>query len=216
MVKQNNADLETLGPQDKEEGAQEITLSRQGSKGRAGLYIVATPIGNAQDITLRALDLLKQADTILCEDTRVTSKLLAIHGISRKKCIAYHEHNAEKMRPKFWKLQAGEVVLVSDALINDPGYKLVRECAEVACLIRLHRQFGHYGEVLSGLPSDRFLYLGFCPIKQRPVKALDEIKSVKATLIVLESPRRVAACLADMAEVLGTREAAVTRELTKI
>lgn len=223
MVKQNNADLETLGPQDKEEGAQEITLSRQGSKGRAGLYIVATPIGNAQDITLRALDLLKQADTILCEDTRVTSKLLAIHGISRKKCIAYHEHNAEKMRPKVLeKLQAGEVVvLVSDAgtpLINDPGYKLVRECAEIGLPYTTAPGASSVitAMVLSGLPSDRFLYLGFLPNKTTArKKALDEIKSVKATLIVLESPRRVAACLADMAEVLGTREAAVTRELTK-
>lgn len=193
------------------------------SKERAGLYIVSTPIGNARDITLRALDLLQQADTILCEDTRVTAKLLAIHAISKEKCIAYHEHNAEKMRPKvIEKIQNGEVVvLVSDAgtpLINDPGYKLVIECSRMGLPFT-----GAPGAssviaamVLAGLPTDRFLYLGFLPNKTTArKKALEEVKSVQATLIVLESPRRVGACLADMAEVLGTREAAVTRELTK-
>lgn len=195
----------------------------QTSKVTGGLYIVATPIGNAQDITLRALHLLKQADTILCEDTRVTGKLLMIHGISRKKTLAYHEHNAEKMRPKVLeKLQAGEVVvLVSDAgtpLINDPGYKLVRDCAEQGLPYT-----GAPGAssviaalVLSGLPSDRFLYLGFLPNKSgQRKKTLEEIKSVNATLILLESPRRAAACLQDMADVLGEREVALTREITK-
>jgi 16S rRNA (cytidine1402-2'-O)-methyltransferase len=193
------------------------------SKVSAGLHIVATPIGNAQDITLRALHLLKEADTILCEDTRVTSKLLMIHGISKKKCIAYHEHNAEKMRPiVLEKIKNQEVVvLVSDAgtpLINDPGYKLVRDCAEEnlpytaapgpSSLIN--------ALVLSGLPSDRFLYLGFLPNKTAGrKKALEEIKSVQASLVILESPRRVAACLTDLSDVLGDREGAVTRELTK-
>jgi len=223
MAKQKNVDSETSGPQNKKEVELEITLCGQGSKGRAGLYIVATPIGNAQDITLRALDLLKQADVILCEDTRVTAKLLIIHGISKKKCLAYHEHNAEKMRPKVLeKLQSGEmVVLVSDAgtpLINDPGYKLVRDCADLGLPYTTAPGASSVisAMVLSGLPSDRFLYLGFLPNKTvARKKALEEVKSVKATLIVLESPRRVAACLVDMAEVLGAREAAVTRELTK-
>ncbi|WP_135081205.1 16S rRNA (cytidine(1402)-2'-O)-methyltransferase [Terasakiella sp. SH-1] len=226
MAKDKHADLETSGPQDNQENnqfAQESTLSTQQSKGTAGLYIVATPIGNAQDITLRALELLKTADTILCEDTRVTGKLLMIHGISKKKCIAYHEHNAEKMRPKVLeKLQGGEtVVLVSDAgtpLINDPGYKLVRDCAELGLPYTSAPGASSVitAMVLSGLPSDRFLYLGFLPNKTAArKKALEEIKAVRATLITLESPRRVGACLADMAEVLGNREAAVTRELTK-
>ena len=189
----------------------------------AGLYIVATPIGNAQDITLRALSLLKAADTILCEDTRVSSKLLMMHGISRKKTVAYHEHNADKMRPKVLeKLQKGEVVvLISDAgtpLINDPGYKLVRDCADQNLPYTTAPGASSVisAMVLSGLPSDRFLYLGFLPNKTAArKKALEEIKSVRATLITLESPRRVGACLKDMAEVLGNREAALTREITK-
>ncbi len=193
------------------------------SKVTAGLYIVATPIGNAQDITLRALTLLKSADTILCEDTRVTGKLLMIHGISRKKTIAYHEHNADRMRPKVLeKLRDGEiVVLVSDAgtpLINDPGYKLVRDCAEQGLPYTSAPGASSVisAMVLSGLPSDRFFYLGFLPNKTvARKKILEEVKSVQATLITLESPRRVAACLQDMAEVLGNREAAVTREITK-
>jgi 16S rRNA (cytidine1402-2'-O)-methyltransferase len=206
MAKQENGENETSGLQNEGQVAQESSASQPLSKVTAGLYIVATPIGNAQDITLRALTLLKSADTILCEDTRVTGKLLMIHGISRKKTIAYHEHNADRMRPKVLeKLRDGEiVVLVSDAgtpLINDPGYKLVRDCAE---------------QGLSGLPSDRFFYLGFLPNKTvARKKILEEVKSVQATLITLESPRRVAACLQDMAEVLGNREAAVTREITK-
>ncbi|SCA56433.1 putative methyltransferase [Candidatus Terasakiella magnetica] len=226
MAKHKNADLETSGPQDNQENNQfvpESTPSTLASKVAAGLYIVATPIGNAQDITLRALSLLKQADTILCEDTRVTAKLLMIHGISKKKCHAYHEHNAEKMRPKVLdKLNSGEVVvLVSDAgtpLINDPGYKLVRECNELGLPYTTAPGASSVitAMVLSGLPSDRFLYLGFLPNKTvARKKALEEVKSVRATLITLESPRRVAACLKDMADVLGNREAAVTRELTK-
>ncbi len=223
MAKQKNGENETSGLQDESQTATESSLSSQLSKVTGGLYIVATPIGNAQDITLRALDLLKQADTILCEDTRMTAKLLMIHGISRKKTIAYHEHNASNMRPKvLQKLHDGEVVvLVSDAgtpLINDPGYKLVRECAELGLPYTTAPGASSVicAMVLSGLPSDRFLYLGFLPNKTTArKKALDEVKSVRATLITLESPRRVAACLKDMAEVLGNREAAVTREITK-
>ncbi len=223
MAKQNYADSETSGLPAIDQDEAEITLTTRASKGRAGLYIVATPIGNAQDITLRALELLGDADTILCEDTRVTAKLLSIHGLSKKKCIAYHEHNAEKMRPKVLeKLEKGErVVLVSDAgtpLINDPGYKLVRDCAERGLPYTTAPGASSVitALVLSGLPSDRFLYLGFLPNKTvARQKALEEVKNVRATLITLESPRRVAACLADMAQVLGKREAAVTRELTK-
>ncbi|NVK18763.1 MAG: 16S rRNA (cytidine(1402)-2'-O)-methyltransferase [Methylocystaceae bacterium] len=223
MTTQNNGEKETSGLPTEDRDTQEITASQQASKVNAGLYIVATPIGNAQDITLRALNLLKVANTILCEDTRVTSKLLMIHGLSRKQCIAYHEHNADKMRPKvIEKIQAGEVVvLVSDAgtpLINDPGYKLVRDCANMNLPYTTAPGASSVisAMVLSGLPSDRFLYLGFLPNKSgQRKKTLEDIKSVRATLITLESPRRVAACLNDMAEVLGNREAAVTREITK-
>ncbi|WP_417783421.1 16S rRNA (cytidine(1402)-2'-O)-methyltransferase [Terasakiella pusilla] len=223
MAKQENGENETSGLQNEGQVAQESSASQPLSKVTAGLYIVATPIGNAQDITLRALTLLKSADTILCEDTRVTGKLLMIHGISRKKTIAYHEHNADRMRPKVLeKLRDGEiVVLVSDAgtpLINDPGYKLVRDCAEQGLPYTSAPGASSVisAMVLSGLPSDRFFYLGFLPNKTvARKKILEEVKSVQATLITLESPRRVAACLQDMAEVLGNREAAVTREITK-
>jgi len=223
MAIQENDECETSDLQ--KDGQVELQDNHppSGSKARAGLYIVATPIGHAQDITLRALDLLRQADTLLCEDTRVTSKLLMIHAIPRKKMMAYHEHNAEKMRPHvLQKISEGEiVVLVSDAgtpLINDPGYKLVRACAEQGLPYTCAPGASSVTSalVLSGLPSDRFLYLGFLPNKSSGrKKVLDEIKNVRATLIILESPRRVAASLKDMAEVLGTREAAVTREMTK-
>ena len=223
MAKQKSGETETSDLQENNQGLQKTTTAAHKSKVTAGLYIVATPIGNAQDITLRALDLLQQADTILCEDTRMTGKLLMIHGIPRKNLVAYHEHNAEKMRPRVLeKLQDQEiVVLVSDAgtpLINDPGYKLVRDCAEQGLPYTAAPGASSVIDamVLSGLPSDRFLYLGFLPNKSgQRKKVLEEIKAVRATLITLESPRRVGACLADMADVLGTREAAVTRELTK-
>ena len=223
MAKHKSDETETSDLQKDGQVEPESTTVAHQSKVTAGLYVVATPIGNAQDITLRALNILKQADTILCEDTRVSGKLLMIHGIPRKKLLAYHEHNAEKMRPRVLEmLQSGEVVaLVSDAgtpLINDPGYKLVRDCAELNLPYTAAPGASSVinAMVLSGLPSDRFLYLGFLPNKSgQRKKILEEIKSVRATLITLESPRRVAACLKDMAEVLGNREAAVTRELTK-
>jgi len=185
--------------------------------------VVATPIGHAQDITLRALTTLKAADVILCEDTRVTAKLLMLHSISKKKTLAYHEHNAEKMRPKVMDmLSKGQIVaLVSDAgtpLINDPGYKLVRTCQDQGFYVSAAPGPSSVIDalVLSGLPSDRFLYLGFLPNKTTArKKALSDITTVQATLVILESPRRVAACLADLADTLGEREAAVTRELTK-
>jgi 16S rRNA (cytidine1402-2'-O)-methyltransferase len=223
MAIQENGDNETSDLQEDDQLELEDNVTPSGSKARAGLYIVATPIGHAQDITLRALDLFRQADTLLCEDTRVTSKLLMIHGIPRKKLVAYHEHNEEMMRPKvLQKIMDGEIiVLVSDAgtpLINDPGYKLVRDCAEQGLPYTSAPGASSVitALVLSGLPSDRFLYLGFLPNKSNGrKKALEEVKKIRATLIILESPRRVAACLQDMAEVLGAREAAVTREITK-
>jgi 16S rRNA (cytidine1402-2'-O)-methyltransferase len=184
---------------------------------------VATPIGNARDITLRALDVLMEADAIACEDTRVTAKLLAIHGIS-KPLLAYHEHNAERARPMLIeRLKRGETVaLVSDAgtpLVSDPGYKLVRACLEnnipvtpipgaSAVLTAL---------VASGLPTDRFLFAGFLPAKRTARRrALAEFRGVAASLVFMESAKRLASSLADMAETLGPRGCAVAREMTKL
>ena len=189
----------------------------------AGLYILATPIGNARDISLRALDTLKGCDVIAAEDTRVTSKLLSIHGVS-KPLIAYNDHNAPEMRPRILaRLAQGEVVaLVSDAgtpLVSDPGYKLVRAAIEAgANVVSIPGPSAVLaGLTLSGLPSDRFLFAGFLPSRQGERKsALEELKSVRATLIIFESAQRLSESLAAMAEVLGDRPCAMTRELTKM
>lgn len=190
----------------------------------AGLSVVATPIGNAADIGLRALDTLRRANLVICEDTRVTAKLLRHHGISAR-TLAYHEHNAEKMRPKVMQhLKGGETVaLVSDAgtpLVSDPGYKLVRACLDEGIPVTAVPGASSVmtALVLSGLPSDRFLFTGFLPSKAGARReALAEIADIRATLVLMESPKRLAASLADMAKVLGTeRDAAVTRELTKL
>jgi len=189
----------------------------------AGLYILATPIGNARDISLRALEILKSCDVIAAEDTRVTSKLLSIHGISRP-LIAYNDHNAPQMRPKILgRLEQGEVVaLVSDAgtpLVSDPGYKLVREAiAAGANIVAIPGPSAVLtGLSLSGLPSDRFLFAGFLPSRDGERKsALEELKGVGATLIFFESAQRLSESLAAMAQVLGDRPAAMARELTKM
>ena len=193
------------------------------SKLPAGLYLVATPIGNAADITLRALDILRRADVIACEDTRLTGKLLARHGISAK-LTPYHDHNADRARPPILaRLAQGQAVaLVSDAgspLISDPGFKLVRECTDAGHPVTAIP--GASAAVtalqLSGLPTDRFLFAGFLPARQAArKKALAELASVPASLVFFESANRLAESLADMAETLGDRPAAVARELTKL
>ncbi|MGO8920275.1 MAG: 16S rRNA (cytidine(1402)-2'-O)-methyltransferase [Stellaceae bacterium] len=188
-----------------------------------GLYLVATPIGNAEDITLRALKALRAADVIACEDTRVTAKLLARHGIERP-LLAYHDHNAERLRPLLLeRLRRGEVVaLVSDAgtpLVSDPGFKLVRAAAGAGLPVTTlpGPSAALAALVLSGLPSDRFLFAGFLPPRAAARRrALAELETVRATLIFFESAKRLAAALADMAAVLGPRPAAVARELTKL
>ena len=185
--------------------------------------MVATPIGNSGDITLRALDALGGADVIACEDTRVTARLLAIHRIGTP-MVPYHDHNAGKMRPALIKrLKKGEkVALVSDAgtpLISDPGYKLVRACIEVGLAVTALPGASAVlpAIVLSGLPVDRFLFTGFPPARTAARKReLEALAPVPATLVFLESPRRLASSLADMAEALGAREAAVLREMTKM
>ncbi len=189
----------------------------------AGLYVTATPIGNARDVTLRALDVLEEADLIAAEDTRVTSKLLAIFGIA-KPLTAYNDHNAARERPRLLsRLKDGaRVVLVSDAgtpLVSDPGYKLVREA--LAAGIQVHAIPGASAPLtalaLAGLPTDRFFFAGFLSAKQGERRhALEELKSIRASLIFFEAPQRLAESLKDMAEILGPRPAAVARELTKL
>jgi 16S rRNA (cytidine1402-2'-O)-methyltransferase len=188
-----------------------------------GLYVVATPIGNLRDITLRALDVLAQADLVLAEDTRVTGKLLNAYGLSAK-LERHDEHAAERARPKaLAALAEGKrVALVSDAgtpLISDPGYRLVREAAAEG-----HKVFPIPGASAliaglsaAGLPTDRFLFVGFPPPKSAARRTfLAEFAGVRATLVFYEGASRLGDCLADMAAVLGDREAVVCREITKL
>jgi 16S rRNA (cytidine1402-2'-O)-methyltransferase len=189
-----------------------------------GLYIVATPIGNASDITLRALHVLKYADVIACEDTRVTRKLLQIHGLDPSRLVSYHEHNAEKIGARIIEqLKSGKIVaLVSDAgtpMINDPGYRLAEACRTESIAVESNPGPTAVTNalVLAGLPTDRFMYCGFPPPKQGKRRTwLGGVLAVDATLVFLESPQRLASSLADMADVLGPRVACVTREMTKM
>lgn len=188
-----------------------------------GLYLVSTPIGNLRDITLRALDTLRAADLIACEDTRVTRKLLTAHGIAGR-LTAYHDHNAAEAGPALIaRIEAGEVVaLVSDAgtpLISDPGFRLVGEANArgIPLTVLPGASAPLAALVLSGLPADRFHFAGFPPPRQAArLRFLRALADVDATLVLLESPRRLAAALADMNEVFGPRPAAVARELTKL
>lgn len=204
-------------------GKSPISGSPQRGALAAGLYILATPIGNARDISLRALEVLKGCDVIAAEDTRVTSKLLSIHGISRP-LIPYNDHNGGEMRPKILaRLEKGQAVaLVSDAgtpLVSDPGYKLVREViAAGANIVAIPGPSAVLaGLTLSGLPSDRFLFAGFLSSRAGMRKtALEELRGVRATLVFFESAQRLSESLSAMADVLGDRACAITRELTKL
>ncbi|KMK66043.1 16S rRNA (cytidine(1402)-2'-O)-methyltransferase [Puniceibacterium sp. IMCC21224] len=191
-----------------------------------GLYLVATPIGNARDITLRGLDILASADVLAAEDTRSLRRLLEIHGValSDRPLLAYHDHNGARMRPRILsELEAGRsVAYASEAgtpMISDPGFDLMR--AAVADGYAATSAPGASAVVtaltLAGLPTDRFLFAGFLPNATGARKtALHGLRDVKATLAFYESPKRVAAMLADAVEVLGRdRGAAVCRELTK-
>lgn len=188
----------------------------------SGLYIIATPIGNMRDITLRAVETLGGVDIIACEDTRETGKLTAAYDIKAQK-IPYHEHNAAEMRPRILDMirQGQRVALVSDAgmpLISDPGYKLVKACRAaglpVTCVPGASATLTAL--VLSGLPTDRFFFAGFLPPKTAARKtALQQVAAVPATLVFYETAPRLAESLADMRAVLGDRPAAVARELTK-
>jgi 16S rRNA (cytidine1402-2'-O)-methyltransferase len=187
------------------------------------LYIVSTPIGNLEDITQRALRILRAVDLIACEDTRHTRKLLNHFAIDAK-TISYHEHNEAERADELCKLLADgkDVAVVSDAgtpLISDPGFRLVNFAIErgfnvvpvpgAAALVA--------ALAASGLASDRFLFGGFLPARANPRKAkLDEVRALNATLIFYEAPHRIAATLRDACDVLGNRPAVVARELTKL
>lgn len=191
-----------------------------------GLYLVATPIGTARDITLRALDILAGADILAAEDTRRTRHLLDIHGIRREggSLVPYHDHNGAAQRPRLLAAldEGRSVALVSDAgtpLVADPGYRLALEA--IAAGHAVHAAPGASALLaalgVAGLPTDRFLFAGFLPPKHAArSRALAELAAVPATLVFYESPRRLAEALADMTATLGgARAAAVCRELTK-
>ncbi len=188
-----------------------------------GLHLVATPIGNLRDVTLRALEVLAAADVIACEDTRVSRKLLEHYAIATP-LTPYHEHNAAAARPKILaRLAAGEAVaLISDAgtpLVSDPGYKLVRAaCAAGHSVTALPGASAVLAALnVAALPTDHFFFEGFLPPKQvARQKRIAELSRIPATLVLFESGPRIAATLADLAASIGAREASVCRELTKL
>jgi 16S rRNA (cytidine1402-2'-O)-methyltransferase len=197
--------------------------AKDGTALAAGLYVVATPIGNLGDITLRALDVLRRADAILCEDTRVTATLARRYELTPER-IAYHDHNADAVRPGLIaRLAAGAALaLVSDAgtpLVSDPGFKLVREAAAAGIPVTAvpGASAALAALTVAGLPTDRFLFAGFLPAKSAGRRReLRELATVPASLIFYETAPRLAPALADMAAMLGDRPAAVARELTKL
>lgn len=187
------------------------------------LYLIASPIGNLGDITLRALDVLRDVDIIASEDTRRTKKLLSHYDIHTK-LISYHDHSSEKERLRLIEeLQNGtNIGLISDAgtpLVNDPGFKLVRHCVQEG--IQVTALPGPSSVInaliLSGIPTDRFCFLGYLPVKSgKRTKELERIHAQDMTTIVLESPYRIVKSLADMVTVLGDKPIAVCREMTKV
>jgi len=188
-----------------------------------GLHVVATPIGNLGDITIRALSTLAAAETVLCEDTRTSGKLMERFAI-KTKLSPYHEHNAQRVRPEILeRLKKGAAIaLISDAgmpLVSDPGYRLVKEAVEQGIPVTACPGPSAVltGLALSGLPTDRFLFAGFVPQKQGERKRLfDEFARLKATLIFFESPHRIIETLHDIESAFPGRSIAMTRELTKL
>lgn len=190
----------------------------------SGLYLVATPIGNLRDMTLRAIETLGAVDMILCEDTRMTGKLLQAHAIRGPKLEIYNDHTADKIRPQVLRdLAMGKrIALVSDAgtpLISDPGYKLVRDARDLNLMVTSLPGANAVLTALqlSGLPTDKFSFLGFLPPKTKARRdVLQDWANVPSTLVVYETGPRLLDSLSDMLAVLGHREIAVTRELTKM
>jgi 16S rRNA (cytidine1402-2'-O)-methyltransferase len=222
---QNSGERADMGVGETDGEATEAGAVRKPAAGKPapGLHIVATPIGNMGDITLRALDILRAADLVACEDTRVFAKLAQVHGIAVP-TIAYADATQDQAEPRIMRaLAQGKVVaLVSDAgmpLISDPGYRLVR-----AAVAEGHKVSAAPGAsavpmalALSGLPSERFLFAGFLPAKATDRRrTIAELGAVPATLVFFEAPHRLGESLGDLAELLGERPAAVARELTKM
>jgi len=187
------------------------------------LYVVGTPIGNLEDITLRALRVLREVDVIACEDTRHARTLLQRHGIATP-LVSYHEHNERERAPQLVRrLLAGEgVALITDAgvpAISDPGFHLITQAIAAGVPVIPIPGPSAVTAALSvaGLPIDRFLFLGFPPRTQKARRrALEEVGGVRATLVLFEAPHRIHATLADVAQVLGPRRVALVREATKI
>ena len=193
------------------------------TKTKNGLFVVATPIGNLGDMSVRAQEILTTVDKIACEDTRVTGKLLSRFSINTPMTL-YHDHNAGRVRAGVLAelRQGAAIALVSDAgmpTISDPGYKLVKACIEdnIPLTVLPGANAALTGLIQSGLPTDRFLFQGYLPVRSGArLTELEELCSISATLIFYESGNRLAKSLADMASVLGDRPAAVARELTKL
>lgn len=218
-----------MGVDDKQNGdaliaaIQDMVRSQRGASGNAALYLVATPIGNLADITLRALNILASVDVVYCEDTR-HSRILCERFCITTPLKSYHEHNAEKRRPEILKaLQEGRTVaLISDAgtpLISDPGYKLVRDvAAQGGDVISVPGPSAALAALTaSGLETNSFLFAGFLPSKTMARQAkIQSLAAVDATLIFYEAPQRVGGLLSDLIEKLGDRPASVARELTKL
>ena len=189
------------------------------------LYLVATPIGNLEDITQRALNVLAEVDVIACEDTRRTGLLLRHYGI-KTKMLSYHEHNEQARARLLCEMLTGgaSIAVVSDAGtpgINDPGYRLVKLAATTAPNVRVVPVPGATALIAaliaSGLPTDQFFFGGFLPARAQARRTrLEEVRAFPSTLIFYEAPHRLGESLADAREILGEREAAVARELTKL
>src|SRR5579862_7819055 len=194
-----------------------------GELGSGCLYLVATPIGNLEDITLRAIRILKEADLIACEDTRQTQKLLQHYGI-HKEMVSYHEHNELTRAPEIIiELEQGaKAALVSDAgmpVVSDPGHRLVTLCLRHHIpVVPIPGPTAFIAALAaSGLPTEEFLFVGFLPSRAGARrKALDALKSEPRTIVLYEAPHRLVETLADAAEILGPRPAVVAREITKI
>lgn len=189
----------------------------------AGLYLIATPIGNLRDITLRALDTFSSSDHIICEDTRVTGKLLHAYDI-KSNLIVYNDHSPDKQRDYIIEqIKQGKVMaLVSDAgtpLVSDPGFKLVRQCLEEDLLVTVlpGANAPMSALQLSGIATNAFSFIGFLPSKSAGRQSeLEKWKASPSSLILFESAKRLTHCLADCLKVLGDRQAAIVREITKL
>lgn len=187
------------------------------------LYLVATPIGNLQDITFRAVEILKTVDIIACEDTRHTRKLLTHFGISAR-LVSYHEHNETTRAEEFGELlkNGKSIAVVSDAgtpAICDPSFKVVQKAIEISAeIVPIPGAVAFVNAlIVSGLSTDSVFFGGFLPSKKGDrLKRLEEVKDVPATLCFYETPHRVAKSLADCSQILGNRNAAIVREITKL